>query len=79
MKNRKVVGIMFNFLTVVGAAAELPTFPTVDITKYVDWLVNGFTGLVSNNAALVVGASISMTLLPIGIKKVKRFVISALS
>lgn len=70
---------MFNFLTVVGAAAELPTFPTFDISKYVDWLVNGFTGLVSNNAALVVGAAISMTLLPIGIKKVKRFVISALS
>lgn len=70
---------MFNFLTVVGAVADLPTFPTIDISKYVDWLVNGFTGLVSNNAALVVGAAISMTLLPIGIKKVKRFVISALS
>lgn len=70
---------MHFLLPVLMFAADLPTFPTVDLSKYVDWIVNGFVGLVSSNAALIVGAAVSMALLPIAIRKVKGFVISALN
>lgn len=51
----------------------LPTFPTVDFAEPVNWMVEGFTGLVSSNATLVIGAGLAMAVLPIAIMKIKGF------
>ncbi|MGM0124289.1 hypothetical protein IGI37_001663 [Enterococcus sp. AZ194] len=55
----------------------LPTFPTVDLAEPINWMVTGFTGLVSSNAGLVVGAGLAMALLPMAIRKIKGFAKSA--
>lgn len=51
----------------------LPTFPTVDLTSYVEWMVKGFTGIVSSNAGLVIGAGVIMAFAVMAIVKVKGF------
>lgn len=51
----------------------LPTFPTIDLSTYVEWMVNGFTGLVSSNAALVIGAGVVMSFVVMAIVKIKGF------
>lgn len=52
---------------------NLPAFPTVDLKPAVDWMVTGFTGLVTSNAGLVVTAGLLMALVPLAIIKVKGF------
>ena len=56
----------------------LPTFPTVDLSETVNWMVTGFTGIVSSNAGLVITAGIVMAALPIAIRKIKGFGKSAI-
>ncbi|EMF0203500.1 hypothetical protein NXK88_002783 [Enterococcus hirae] len=56
----------------------MPTFPTVDLSEQINWLVDGFGKVVASNAGLVVGAAIAMALLPVAIKKVVSFAKSAL-
>ena len=51
----------------------LPTFPTVDLSTTVNWMVNGFTGIVSSNAGLVITAGLVMAALPAAISKIKSF------
>ncbi|MDY4025977.1 MAG: hypothetical protein SOZ13_12920 [Enterococcus avium] len=51
----------------------LPTFPTVDLSTYVNWMVEGFTGLVSSNAGLVIGAGVVMSFVVLAIVKIKGF------
>ncbi len=51
----------------------LPAFPTMDLASSVTWMVEGFTGLVSSNAALVIGAGLAMAFLPMAIQKIKSF------
>ncbi|WP_367377950.1 hypothetical protein [Enterococcus gilvus] len=51
----------------------LPTFPTIDLSTYVEWMVNGFTGLVSSNAGLVIGAGVVMSFVVMAIVKIKGF------
>ncbi|MDT2472431.1 hypothetical protein P7D68_19830 [Enterococcus avium] len=51
----------------------LPTFPTVDLSTYVTWMVDGFTGLVSSNAGLVIGAGVVMSFVVLAIVKIKGF------
>lgn len=51
----------------------LPTFPTVDLSTTVNWMVNGFTGIVSSNAGLVITAGLVMAALPVAISKIKSF------
>ncbi|MEY8497599.1 hypothetical protein [Enterococcus avium] len=52
---------------------DLPAFPTIELTKYVEWMVNGFTGIVSTNAGLVIGAGVIMAFAVMAIVKVKSF------
>lgn len=52
---------------------NLPAFPTVDLKPAVDWMVNGFTGLVTSNAGLVITAGLLMALVPLAIIKIKGF------
>lgn len=65
------------FLAAEGAAA-LPSFPTVDLSETVNWMVTGFTGVVTSNAGLVITAGIVMAALPIAIRKIKGFGKSAI-
>ncbi|WCG33361.1 hypothetical protein PML78_01350 [Enterococcus dispar] len=51
----------------------LPEFPTVDFAEPINWMVTDFTGLVSSNATLVIGAGLAMAVLPIAIMKIKGF------
>lgn len=55
----------------------LPEFPTVDLAEPINWMVTGFTGLVTSNAGLVVSAGLVMALLPTAIRKIKGFAKSA--
>lgn len=52
---------------------DLPQFPTVDLAEPINWMVEGFTALVSSNAALVIGAGLAMAVLPMAIGKIKGF------
>lgn len=52
---------------------KLPEFPTMDLGASINWMVNGFTSLVSSNAALVIGAGLAMAFLPMAIQKIKSF------
>lgn len=52
---------------------NLPEFPTVDLKEPVEWMVNGFTGLVTSNATLVIGAGVAMALVVTAIVKIKGF------
>lgn len=56
---------------------KLPEFPTVDLAAPINWMVQGFTNLVSSNATLVIGAGLAMALLPLAIRKIKSFAKSA--
>lgn len=51
----------------------LPTFPTIDLTTQVEWMVNGFTTMVTSNATLVIGAGVAMALVVTAIMKIKGF------
>lgn len=52
---------------------NLPEFPTMDLSASINWMVNGFTSLVSANAPLVIGAGLAMAFLPMAIQKIKSF------
>lgn len=51
----------------------LPTFPTIDLTTHVEWMVNGFTAMVTSNASLVIGAGVIMAFVVMAIVKIKSF------
>lgn len=51
----------------------LPEFPTVNLAEPVNWMVTGFTTLVTDNAGLVIGAGLAMAFLPLAIRKIKSF------
>ena len=61
-----------------SVAPTLPAFPEIDLSTSVNWMLNGFTGIVTSNAALVIGAGIAMAALPIAIRKIKGFGKSAI-
>lgn len=48
---------------------KLPAFPTFDLSSTVNWMVDGFTSMVSSNAGVIIGASLAMAVLPMAIKK----------
>jgi hypothetical protein len=50
---------------------SLPSFPTVDLSAYVNWVRDGIVNLWTSNAVLIIGAGIVMAAMPIVIKKVK--------
>lgn len=52
---------------------NLPEFPKIDLAGPINWMVNGFTSLVTSNAPLVIGAGLIMFLVPFAIVKVKNF------
>ena len=56
----------------------MPEFPTVDLTTPINWLRDGFVGVVTDNAALVITAALVMAGVVIAIKKVKGFGKSAM-
>jgi len=56
----------------------LPEFPKVELSETINWMVNGFTALVSSNASLVIGAGLAMAILPMAIRKIKGFAKSAI-
>lgn len=56
----------------------LPEFPKVELSETINWMVNGFTSLVSSNASLVIGAGLAMAILPMAIRKIKGFAKSAI-
>ncbi|MBU5361363.1 hypothetical protein KQI58_09770 [Enterococcus raffinosus] len=51
----------------------LPTFPTIDLTDQVEWMVKGFTGIVTANAGIVIGGAVIMAFAVMAIAKVKGF------
>lgn len=58
--------------------SKLPTFPTVDLSETVNWFVDGFTGLVTSNAGLVIGAGLAIFAVPYALRKIKSFGKSAM-
>lgn len=60
---------MFNVL----AAATMPTFPKVDLTEGVNWFRDGAVAIVTDNAMVVIGASIVIAGIVAAISFAKRF------
>lgn len=56
---------------------SLPTFPTVDISEYVNWFTNGFTGFISSNGALLIGAGLIISFVLAALRLIKKVAKSA--
>mgnify|MGYP004601709075 CR=1 FL=1 len=62
----------------VLGATTMPTFPTIDLAEPINWLRDGFVGIVTTNAPIVIGAALVMTGVVVAISKVKGFGKSAM-
>lgn len=56
---------------------KLPTFPTIDLAAPINWMLDGFTGMLTSNATLLIGAGIIMALVPVAFKKIKSATVSS--
>lgn len=56
---------------------SLPTFPTVDISEYVNWFTNGFTSFISSNGGLLIGAGLIISFVLAALRLIKKVAKSA--
>jgi hypothetical protein len=56
---------------------SLPAFPTVDISEYVNWFTTGFTGFITSNGALLVGAGLIISFVLAALRLIKKVAKSA--
>jgi hypothetical protein len=51
----------------------LGAFPTVNLKDSLTWMLNGFSGIVTSNAPLIIGVAVSITALTGAIGLIKKF------
>jgi len=60
-------------LNLVGATT-MPAFPTIDLSEGVTWLQDGFAGMVTSNAGVIVGAIVIIAFTPKAFGLVKKLI-----